>query len=124
MFALVSVAVFAGGEMDMSAIKKTDIAKLEKIVDALEPIYAIETALKQYPKESYPVGTHLKVQKMKINMVFNEYGFEYNSYTTYTAEDKNLNILLAKLKSRYSYLDSLDLSRKETLEAALKELKE
>jgi hypothetical protein len=57
---------------------------------------------------------------MKINLIFNEYGLVFNNYNTYQVEgNPKLNVLLARLKSRYSYLDSLPTKDAAELRAIL-----
>jgi len=121
-FALVS-AVFAGGNVDVSTITPQDVTRLEKIVDDLEPTKAINTALASLkPNPNGFLGImyeYRKIQETKINAIFNEYGITFNTINTYTTSDQKLNVLLAKLKSRYSYLEGLDTKKVEELRAIL-----
>jgi len=118
------VSVYAGGEIEVSSIQKKDIDRLDSIVGALEPTYAIKEALRLYPDAIYPMHEYMKVQEMKINAIFNEYGIVYNSYNTYTVSDnQRLQIILAKLKSRYHFLDSIGLTKKDSLLSTLESLK-
>ena len=119
---LVSGVVFAEGKVDVSAISQQDIARLEKIVEALEPVYAIRTALASYGNRSYPIYDYLGVQGARINLIFNEYGLVFDKWSTYQVPNNpRLNVLLAKLKSRYSYLDngSINLSGADVLRKTL-----
>jgi hypothetical protein len=69
-FAVLGWNVFAGGTMDVSAVSAEDVAKIELIVEALEPEFAIQTALDSFPKSHWPLHEYLNIQKMKINRIF------------------------------------------------------
>jgi hypothetical protein len=118
-FVVLGWNVFAGGTMDVSAISAEDVAKIELIVEALEPEFAIQTALDSFPKSSYPLNDYLKVQEMKINRIFNEYGIEFNHYAAFEGLSPWAQVAYTKLKSRYSYLDSMELKGADELRAAL-----
>jgi hypothetical protein len=117
-FALVA-AVFAGGNVDVSTITPQDVARLEKIVDDLEPTKAINTAMANFGNNAYPMLDYMKIQTVKINAIFNEYGIVYNQFIDYTTSDPKLNVLLARLKSRFSYLNGIITNNKETLKKTL-----
>ncbi|MDR0301262.1 MAG: hypothetical protein LBI04_03005 [Treponema sp.] len=121
----VSGVIFAGGAVEISTISQNDISRLEKIVEELEPVYAIQKALDSFGKELFPMYNYLTTQKMKLNTIFNEYGLEFNEYNTYKAEENpKLNAVLVKLNSRYSYLVALQNNRADVLRATLAMLKE
>jgi hypothetical protein len=121
----VSGIVFAGGSIDVSTISQQDVGRLEKIVEALEPVYAIQTVLDSFGNQTYPMIDYMKTQKMKINLIFNEYGLVHNEFHTYEVPNNpKLNILLARLKSRYSYLSGIDVNKADELKTILAMLKE
>ncbi|MDR0644430.1 MAG: hypothetical protein LBG05_05900 [Treponema sp.] len=122
-FAVLGGAVFAGGEMDASMVSDEDVARVERIVQALDPEAAIQTALDSFTGE-YPLIGFLDTQEMKINRIFNEYGVEFNQYTSYKGLPSQAHVAFAKLKSRYSYLYSIQFMEPEELRAALALLKE
>jgi hypothetical protein len=117
-------AVFASGTMDVSTVSDEDIARIEVIVQALDPEVAIQTALDSFPKERLPLYQYLNTQEMKINRIFNEYGIEFHSYDTFEGLTPKAQVAFARLKSRYSYLDSIDLNGPDALRATLELLKE
>ena len=117
-FVLVS-AVFAGGKVDVSTVTSEDIARLDKIVDALEPSYAIKMALENFGNDIYPMFGYRKLQEVKINAIFNEYGITFNQFSNYTTTNPKLNVILARLSSRYSYLGSINTADVETLKKIL-----
>jgi hypothetical protein len=75
-FVALGDALFAGGTMDASMVSDEDIAKIEIIVQDLDPEVAIQTALDSFSESRIPLYDYLNVQKMKINRIFNEYGIE------------------------------------------------
>jgi hypothetical protein len=105
-------------------VSPEDVARVEKIVEALDPEVAIQTALTSYSDSYYPLSGYLKTQGMRINRIFNEYGVEFSVYSTYTGLSNEAQIVFTKLKSRYSYLDSLELKQTPELQATLELLKE
>ena len=117
-FVLVS-AVFAGGNVDVSTITPQDIVRLEKIVDDLEPTKAINAAMANFGNNAYPMLNYMNIQTVKINAIFNEYGIVYNQFIDYKTNDPKLNVLLARLKSRFSYLNGIITNNKETLKKTL-----
>jgi len=117
-FVLVS-AVFAGGNVDVSTITPQDIVRLEKIVDDLEPTKAINAAMANFGNNAYPMLDYMNIQTVKINAIFNEYGIVYNQFIDYKTNDPKLNVLLARLKSRFSYLNGIITNNKETLKKTL-----
>jgi hypothetical protein len=115
--------VFAGGTMDASKVSDADIARIDKIAQDLEPTVAIQTALTTFKTSSYPLSGYLKTQKMKIDLVFNEYGVEFSEYTSYEGLSQKAQVSFSRLKSRYSYLSSMTLNDPDELRAALTLLK-
>jgi hypothetical protein len=115
---------WAGGTVDASKVSDADITKIDNICKALDPEVAIQTALTSFPKSSYPLNDFLKTQEMKINRIFNEYGVEFSHYDTYEGLSSKAQIVFSRLKSRYSYLDSMELKNPDELRAALALLKE
>jgi hypothetical protein len=123
-FGFLGGILFAGGKMDASMVSNADIAKIEGIVKALDPEVAIQAALDNFPKSTWPLNDYLEIQKMKINRVFNEYGTEFNQYNDYEGLSPKASVAFAKLKSRYSYLSSMELKKSDELRAALVLLKD
>jgi hypothetical protein len=118
------ISAFAAGEMDASMVSDDDIARVEKIVEALDPEYAIQTALTSFPKEAFPLYRYLKNQEMKINRIFNEYGVEFSKYDSYAGLSPRAQTVFQKLKSRYSYLHAMTLQDSDGLKANLVLLQE
>jgi hypothetical protein len=117
-------AVFAGGTMDASAVSDEDIARIEVIVQALDPEVAIQTALDSFPKAYAPLSGYLNTQGMKINRIFNEYGIEFSQYATFEGLGPRAQVAFTRLKSRYSYLYSMQYKTLDELRATLELLKE
>jgi hypothetical protein len=65
------------------------------------------------------MADYLATQRIRINRIFNEYGVEFNQYATYTGLSAEAQVVFTKLKSRYAYLNQLELSRTAELQAAL-----
>ena len=114
---------FAAGNMEVS-ISDNDITRLEKIVADLEPVHAIQTALRLYENDRNPLLNFINAQEMKINAIFNEYGIEYNMFTTYTVSNPRAQVVLARLKSRFSFLDGIKYNNADKLRATLVLLEE
>jgi hypothetical protein len=123
-FVVLGWNVCAGGTMDVSAISTKDVEKIELIVQALEPEFAIQTALDNFPKSYYPLYEYLNIQEMKINRIFNEYGIEFSQFETYKELTPWVQVTYTKLKSRYSYLDSIEFNSVDELRAVLALLRE
>ena len=118
-FTVLSGAVFAGSTMDASMVSEADIIRMESIAEALDPIVAIEAAITSFGGTHYPLANYLEMQKMKINLIFNEYGVEFNQYVNYQGLSQRAQVVFSRLKSRYSYLNSINLQNAEQLRATL-----
>lgn len=116
---LAGMAVFAGGEVEISSISQDDVKKLDKILQDLEPVYAIKRVLELYPNETYPMYTYFNAQEMKIGALFSKYGIKYSEYTSYKVSDQKIQTMLIDLQGRYTFLDKLKLKSKESLSATL-----
>ena len=120
---LLAGLAFTSGNMEVS-ISDNDITRLEKIVADLEPVSAIQTALQLYENDRNPILNFVNAQEMKINAIFNEYGIEYSMFTTYTVSNPRAQVVLARLKSRFSYLDGIKYNNADKLRATLVLLEE
>jgi hypothetical protein len=123
-FGLAICSVWAGGTVDASMVSDADITKVDAIAQALDPELAIQTALTSFPQSSYPLMDYLKIQEMKINRIFNEYGVEFNQFADYKGLNSKAQVVFSRLKSRYSYLDSMEFKKSDDLRAALVLLKD
>ena len=116
--------LFAAEPVDTSIFSNEDIYRIERIVEALNPEHAIQTALASFPYNTYPLQNYLETQLMRLNRIFNEYGFEFSQYATYNDSNTRAHTVLVRLKSRYTYLHNLSFNSREDLYTALILLKD
>ena len=124
LFIIAGGIVYAGGSMDVSSVSDADVARIERIVEALDPEVAIESALNSFGQSSFPMSNYLETQKMRINRIFNEYGIEFSEYADFEGLNSRSQVTFSRLKSRYSYLNSLTFKNPNELRAILALLKD
>jgi hypothetical protein len=131
----IAAGVVFADDVDLSSFSKKDTDRLEKIVEQLEPVHALQRTLDALKVVNMrdimgkpmfgPMWEYLKTQMMKVDLIFNEYGLEYSIWDDYeVSNNQKLKVILAKLRSRYLYLEDLKNKNADELKAILAILKE